>query len=86
MKCHNVKAVIRFHKPQKTLHPEKYFHHKLMLYLPWRNETELIGPAQTYALRFSDPSVTTTVRHNQLVFEPFGETVDEALEFVQNNP
>ena len=57
-----------------------------MLYLPWRNETEFIGPAQTYASKFSDSSVKTTECHNQLVFEPFGEAVDEALEFVQNNP
>ena len=34
MKCGNVKAVIRFHKPSKTTDPEKYFRHVLMLYFP----------------------------------------------------
>ena len=36
MKCRKIKAVLRFHTPQKTVHPEKYFHHLHMLYFPWR--------------------------------------------------
>ena len=31
MKCRKVQAVIRFHTPSKTIEPEKYFHHLLML-------------------------------------------------------
>ena len=42
-----MKAVLRFHTPQKTIHPEKYFHHLLMLYFPWRQESELIGLDRT---------------------------------------
>ena len=53
MKCRKVKAIIRVHKPQKALNPEKYFHHLLMLCLPWRNETDLIGHVGTYASKFS---------------------------------
>ena len=36
MKCRKVQAVIRFHTPCRTTEPEKYFHHLLMLYFPWR--------------------------------------------------
>ena len=39
MKCRRVKAVIRYHTPNKTKEPERYFHHLLMLYHPWRQET-----------------------------------------------
>ena len=31
MKCRKIKAVIRYHTPNKTKDPEKYFHHLLML-------------------------------------------------------
>lgn len=41
MKCRKVKAVIRYHTPNKTKEPERYFHQLLMLYYPWRNESEL---------------------------------------------
>jgi hypothetical protein len=40
IKCRKIKAVIRYHTPNKRKEPEKYFHHLLMLYFPWRNEQE----------------------------------------------
>ena len=43
MKCRKVRAVIRYHKPNKTKEPELYFHHLLMLYYPWRDETHLLS-------------------------------------------
>ena len=42
MKCRKVKAVIRYHTPNKTKEPGRYFHHLLMLYniaLPWCRNT-----------------------------------------------
>ena len=48
MKCRKVQVVIRFHTPSKTAELEKYFHHPLMLYLPWRKESDLIGDHNTY--------------------------------------
>jgi hypothetical protein len=50
MKCRKVKAVIRYHITNKRKEPEKYFHHLLMLYFPWRYEQELTGEDQTYFL------------------------------------
>ena len=38
----NGKEVIKYHTPNKTKEPEQYFHHPLMLYYPWRQETELL--------------------------------------------
>ena len=86
MKCRKVKAVIRFYKPSKTTDPEKYFHHVLMLYFPWREESDLIGPEGNICIKLHDPLVRQTVNRNQASFEPYGEAVEEALECIQDNP
>ena len=65
MKCRKGKAVVWFHKPSKTTEPEKYFQHVLMLYFPWRQESDLIGPQGTYAPKLHDLSVLQTVHRNQ---------------------
>ena len=53
MKRRKIKAVIRFHTPTKAKEPEKFYHHLLMLYFPWRKETDLLGDDQLYwKLRF----------------------------------
>ena len=57
MKCRKIKAVIRYHTPNKRKEPEKYFHHLLMLYFPWRNEQELFGEDQTYISKFYEADV-----------------------------
>ena len=86
MKCRKVKAVIRFHTPSKRKDPEKYFHHLLMLYFPWREECDLTGRDQTYTSKFHEPDVQAVVEHNRAIFQPDGEAVAEALEFLRNNP
>ena len=85
MKCRNVKAVIRYHTPNKTKEPERYFHHLLMLYYPWRFESELLGSDQTYISKFYEPKVQTVVEQNKNVFEPDSDAVIEALDTLRNN-
>ncbi|XP_068758167.1 uncharacterized protein [Montipora capricornis] len=85
MKCRNVKAVIRYHKPNKTKEPELYFHHLLILYFPWRDERSLLGSDQTYASKFYEHKVQAVVEQNGENFEPDADAVTEALEFVRNN-
>ena len=85
MKCRKVKAVIRYHTPNKTKEPEKYFHHLLMLYYPWRVETELLGNQQTYMSKFCEPNVQALVEQNKIIFEPDSDAVIEALETLRNN-
>ena len=86
MKCRKVKAVVRFYTPKRTLEPEKYFHHFLLLYFPWRNESDLIGNDGTYQSKLEDAVVKETVQNNQRSFEPFADTVEEAPEYVKKNP
>ena len=57
-----------------------------MLYLPWRKESDLIGKGNTYSSKCDSPPVKSIVQLNQQKFEPFAEAVDEALEFIRNNP
>ena len=85
MKCRRVKAVIRYHTPNKAKEPELYFHHLLMLYLPWRNENELLGPNQTYASKFYEASIQEMIERNRAMFEPDADAITDALQAMRNN-
>ena len=85
MKCCKIKAVIRYHRPNKQKELEAYFHHLLMLYYPWRDESSLMAEDQTYATKFYEPGVQTIVEHNRAIFEPDADAIDEAFECVRTN-
>ena len=86
MKCKKIRAVIRFHTPNKQKEPEKVFHHLLMLYFPWRNEVlDLTGPDNTYASKFFETGVQYIVDINRSKFEQNADEVSEALELLRNN-
>ena len=85
MKCRKTKAVLRYHKPNRVKEPEKYFHHLLMLYYPWRNEDSLIGNEQTYASRFYEPKVQAIVEQKRTIFEAEADAITEALEALRNS-
>ena len=86
MKRRKIKAVLRFHTPNKRKESEKFFHHLLMLYFPWRDElADLIGSDQTYASKFYENNVQTVVDSNRAKFEQNADVVSEALEFLRNN-
>ena len=85
MKCRKVKAVLRYHTPNKTKESESYFHHLLMLYYPWRDENNLMASDQTYTSKFYGPDVQAIVEHNRAIFEPDAYAVSEALELLQSN-
>ena len=79
MKCRKVRAVVRFHVPNKRKEPEKFFHHLLMLYFPWRDElADLTGKDQTFASKLCEPEVQSFVEINN-----DAEAVEEALEFLR---
>ena len=84
MNCRKVKAVITYHTPHKTKEPELYFHHLLMLYLRWREETDLLGSDQTYTSKFYDSEVQKIIEQNRAIFD--ADAITEALESVKNNP
>lgn len=85
MKSRKVKAVIRYHTPNKTKEPKKYFHHLLMLYYPRRQETEVLRNEQTFIPKFFEPEVQAVVEHNKNTFEPDSDAVTKALETLRNS-
>ncbi len=85
MKCRKVKAVLRYHTPNKRKEPELYFHHLLVLYYPWRNENNLIASDQTYASKFYEADVQKIVEHNRSIFEPDADAISEAFEVLKSN-
>ena len=86
MKRRKIKAVLRFYTPNKRKEPEKFFHHLLMLYFPWRDElADLIGSDQTYASKFYENNVQIVVDSNRAKFEQNADVVSEALKFLRNN-
>ena len=85
MKCRKVKAVLRYHTPNKTKEPESYFHHLLMLYYPWRDESNLMASDQTYTSTFNEPDVLAIVDHNREMFEPDADAISQALEVLKYN-
>ena len=85
MKRRKIKAVIRFHTPSKSKEPEKFYHHLLMLYFPWRKETDLLGDDQLYSTKFQEPEVFSKVEINRKTFEPNAEAIDSALQMVSEN-
>ena len=85
MKCRKIKAVIRFHTPSKAKEPEKFYHHLLMLYFPWRKESDLLGDDQLYSTKFQEPDVFSKLETNRRTFEPNAEAIDTALQMVRES-
>ncbi|KAL9977715.1 hypothetical protein ACROYT_G015152 [Oculina patagonica] len=85
MKCRKVKAVIRYHTPNRTKEPEKFYHHLLMLYFPWRKESDLLGTDQLYSTKYQDPVVNTKVEANRKIFEPNAKAIDIAFHMFSEN-
>ena len=80
LKCRKVKSVLRYHVPNRHKNPEKYAHHILFMFYPFRDESELCSTVSgTYMEKLSDPIAQATVNENKSKIEPFGDLVDSAL-------
>lgn len=85
IKCAKIKAVNRYHTPNKRKEPEVFFHHLLMLYYPLRDEGGLCGKEGTYTSKFYEGDVQAIVERNRAMFEPNAEAVSDALQWLRNN-
>jgi len=86
LKCRKVKAVLRYHVPNHDKKPEEYAHHILMMYYPFRSESELCQTESgTYAEKLLEPDVIAVVNENKLKIEPCSELVDDALSNLSHN-
>ena len=85
MKCRKVRAVLRYHTPNKQKEPEHYFHHLLILYYPWRDERNLIASDQTYTSKFYETGIQDIIEHNRAIFEPDSDAVTDALKVLNSD-
>ena len=80
LKCRLVKAISRYYLPNRHKDPEKYAHHILFMFSPFRNEEVLKSSnTGTYSEKLQEPGILDIVNQNKQIFEPYGDLVDSAL-------
>ena len=58
IKCRKVRRVLRYHGPNNDRYPEKFAHHLLFMFYPFRSEDELLtGNPSTYRNTLVCPSI-----------------------------
>ena len=77
IKCRKIRAVLRYHVPNRHKYPEKYAHHLLFMYYPFRDESELLE--NTCLEKLSKPGVLDIVNENKNKIEPFDDLVNKAF-------
>ena len=70
---------------QQNTEPEIYYHSRLILYLPWHNEDELIGSYASYKEHYLD--ISDIVEHSAHAFFLHSKEIYAALNnIVENGP
>ena len=70
-------AILRTHTYSKLKQSEKYFHSKLMLYVPWRSEEDLKHGFLTFEEAFMDQA--NILISNCELYEKKGVSIEEAM-------
>ena len=68
LRCRKVQKVLRYYTPNKHKFPEKYAHHMLMLFYPFRSEESDLKEAGSYVAKLNNDDVITIVNRNKLDF------------------
>ncbi|XP_057292445.1 uncharacterized protein LOC130621150 [Hydractinia symbiolongicarpus] len=80
LKRRNKKRVVRYHTPNPVNKAEEYAHHLLMLFYPFRKESDLLSEVgNSYVVKLNDPEVLSIVNENKARFEPWGDMVNNVL-------
>ena len=78
MRCRKVRRILRYHVPNKILYPEKFAHHVLLLFYPFRDEKELLsGLPPLYQNKLQEQGAQEIVNINKIKFEPHFDLVYE---------
>ena len=85
LRCRKVPLVLRLYEPNRNKHPEEFAHHLLMLYMPFRNEDELLSENNSYIEKLNEPGVLNIINRNRLLIHPYSDLVDEALVRFRND-
>ena len=80
LKRRNVKRVVRYHTPNPVSNAEAYAHHLMMLFLPFRQESDLLcQTSNCYVAKLNNPEILSIVNENKLKFEPWSNMGDQVL-------
>ena len=71
----NRKIVLRYHKPNKEIHPEKYVHFLLILFYPFTDEKQL-GINESYVSKLNEENVWEIINQNKQTFEQNSDLID----------
>ena len=86
LQCRKVKSVLRYHVPNQNKYPERYAHHLLFMFFPFRKESELLNDdTGLYIDKLNEPDVIDLINTNKVLFEPYGQMVDVALHNMRTN-
>lgn len=80
LKCRKVPKVLRYYTPNQHKFPEKYAHHILMLFYPFRSEETDLKLSDSYVLKLNEPAVIEVVNRNKHIFEPDADLVELVLQ------
>ena len=81
LKRRKVRAVLRYHVPNRHRNPEQYAHHLLFSFYLFRDEGNLKHPiiSENHLAKLQQPEELNVVNQNKLVMEPFSDFVAAAL-------
>ncbi|XP_066921397.1 uncharacterized protein [Clytia hemisphaerica] len=85
LKLRKVPKVLRYYTPNKNKHPEKFSHHILMLFYPFRSEENDLKLDGSFVLKLNLDEVNAVVNENKQIFEPDGHLVDLVLQNYRND-
>ena len=85
LKCRKVPKVLRYYTPNKNKHPERYAHHMLMMFYPFKLEESDLKIDGSYVLKLNIHEVSVAVNRNKQFFEPDGDLVDLVLQNYRND-
>ena len=83
MRKRKTEAIIRWHKFNKEKEPEKYYRAKLFLFMPWRNEEEIIGNYTSMEDRYTEEC--TAVQQNEQQYTYNEGELNEAYQQLEEN-
>ena len=83
MRKRRKEALLRVTSFCQGTEPENYYHARLLLYLPWRSEKELLDGYQTYQSHYNE--VIELVEKNAKQFHFHNEIMDNATSHVAEN-
>ena len=82
MRKRKKKAIIRWHNFNIQKEPEKHFRSRIMLFLPWRTESELLQNHTSYIDRYHSEIDRIKIIENMFIHQE--QDINSAFEHLQD--